>query len=169
MSGPSAPLRAWSWLFLPALLAVLATVILATPIRIFGLTPPEPVFPMVLAFAWPVIRPSLLGPAVLLATGLFLDLFWNGPLGLWGLALLAVYGGAFALRNLVAGQPHRILWVWYGVLSIVGFGIVWLYWAGLGATPDPLRVGVDLVVTIALFPLALHLIERFEDADIRFR
>ena len=42
---------------------------LATPIRIFGFALPEPVFPLVLAFAWAVIRPSVLPPFALLAAG----------------------------------------------------------------------------------------------------
>jgi rod shape-determining protein MreD len=169
MSGPSAPLNPWSWLVAPALIAIAASVVLATPVRLFGLRPPEPVFGMALAFAWPIIRPSLLGPFVLLFMGLFLDLFWHNPLGLWASALLLVYGGALALRNLMAGQDGRVLWAWYGALVGAGFGFVWLYLAALGATPGLVRVLVDAVLTIALFPVSLHLIERFEDADIRFR
>ncbi len=44
---------------------------------------PEPVFPMAPAFAWAMIRPSVLAPLVLLVMGLFLDLLWGGPIGLW--------------------------------------------------------------------------------------
>jgi rod shape-determining protein MreD len=55
----SQPLRLWGWIVLPALLAVFATVLMATPVRLFGFGLPEPVWPMALAFAWPVIRPSI--------------------------------------------------------------------------------------------------------------
>ena len=52
------------WIVYPALAAVAATVVFATPVELFGLTLPEPVFPMVLAFAWPLIRPSMTAPAI---------------------------------------------------------------------------------------------------------
>ena len=40
-----------------ALLVLAATVVLGTPLQLFGLHLPEPVIPMILAFAWPLIRP----------------------------------------------------------------------------------------------------------------
>jgi rod shape-determining protein MreD len=73
------PLEPWRWLGVPALVAVVATIVFAIPIKVFGLQLPEPVFPMVLAFAWAVIRPSVIAPFVLMLLGLFLDLFWGGP------------------------------------------------------------------------------------------
>ena len=53
------------------------TVVFAAPLRVLGLQLPEPVFGLVLAFAWPIIRPSVLAPFVLLAYGLFTDLYWG--------------------------------------------------------------------------------------------
>jgi rod shape-determining protein MreD len=50
------------WIVYPALAAVAATVVLATPVQLFGLHLPEPVAPMILAFAWPLIRPSMTAP-----------------------------------------------------------------------------------------------------------
>ena len=70
------------WIVYPSLLAILATLVLATPVTLFGLSLPEPIIPMVLAFAWPLIRPSITAPLALLALGLFLDLLFYTPLGL---------------------------------------------------------------------------------------
>lgn len=163
-------LQPWSWLVLPTLLAIVATVILGTPLRVLGLPLPEPVFPMVLAFAWAVIRPSVLGPFLLLAAGLFLDLFWGGALGLWALALILVYGVALTARSLMAGQSTRVLAFWYLAATAMAFGAAYLF-AMLDShvAPDPVAVGAQFVVTVALFPLARRLIDRFEDADVRFR
>jgi len=38
-----------------------------------------------------------------------------------------------------------------------------------GVFPDPASTAMQLLVTVALYPLANRLIERFEDADVRFR
>ncbi len=170
MSGPSAPLRPWVWLGIPALMAMAATLVAAIPLRFLGLRLPEPVIPMVLAFAWPIIRPSLLGPFALLLVGLFLDLFWNGPLGFWAFALLSVYSITFLIRNLIAGQAVRVLFACYGGLSLAVFLMAYLRLAiRSDAPPDLVPITINAICTLALFPIAHHLIERFEDADIRFR
>ena len=49
-------LQPWRWLLLPAAVSIVLTIVLAAPIRLFGFGMPEPVLPLVLAFAWPVIR-----------------------------------------------------------------------------------------------------------------
>ncbi len=102
--GSAKPMNPVGWLGLPMLLAVAATVFLATPIHIFGFALPEPVFPLALAFAWAQIRPSVLPPFALLLLGLFLDVFWGGPQGLWPLCLLASYASVLAVRRLITGQ-----------------------------------------------------------------
>lgn len=71
------------WILIPALITVAVTILLATPVELFGLNLPEPVIPMVLAFAWPMIRPSITAPLVLTLLGLILDILTYGPLGLW--------------------------------------------------------------------------------------
>ena len=38
-----------------------------------------------------------------------------------------------------------------------------------GSFPDPLSVGWQFLATILLYPFSHRLIERFEDADVRFR
>ena len=170
MSGLSQPLQPWSWLLIPALVSLFATVIIAAPARFLGLGLPEPVFPMVLAFAWAVIRPSILGPFLLLLTGLFLDLFWHTALGLWGFTLVLVYGLALLVRNLMVGQSMQVLWGWYGFFTLLAFVIAYLFVvADAHAMPNLLNAATQAIVTVLLFPFVRRLIEQFEDADIRFR
>ena len=66
------PLSPIGWLGAPMLLAMLATLVLSTPtpIRLFGFGLPQPVFGLALAFAWALIRPSVLPPFALLILGL---------------------------------------------------------------------------------------------------
>jgi len=149
---------------------MIGVVLLGAPIRLFGMGLPEPVLPMVLAFAWAAIRPSVLGPLALLTVGLFVDLYWGGPLGLWAACLLMAYFFALLSRNLMVGQSGRVLWAWYAVLCALAFGVAYfLITISGGAPPNLVSVGLQLGVTAALYPLAHQLIDRFEDADIRFR
>lgn len=158
------------WVVYPALAVIAITIVLATPAELFGLKLPEPVLPLVLAFAWPLIRPSMLAPAVLFGLGLFLDLFWGGIMGLWPLCLLAVYGVVLASRNLLAGQETQILFVWYAVCALVAFvlayGVVTL---NAGRAPSLLSLLGQVVPTLLLFPVADWMIQRFDDGDMRFR
>ena len=158
------------WIFVPALLALAATLVLATPVRLFRLPLPEPIIPMVLAFAWPLIRPSVIAPLALLACGLFLDLLWGGALGLWALMMLGVYGVVLGARSLILGQETAVLFAWYAGATIVAWFTAWLFVTlDVGAAPNLLGGLLQIAFTIALFPAANHLIQRFDDGDVRFR
>lgn len=158
------------WVFYPALAVIAITVILATPVELFGLKLPEPVLPLVLAFSWPLIRPSMVAPAVLFGLGLFLDLFWGGTLGLWPLCLLSVYGVVLASRNLLAGQETRILFVWYATCALVAFVLAYLIVTlSTGRAPSLLSLLGQVIPTLLLFPVADWMIQRFDDGDMRFR
>ena len=85
-----------------------AVIVFGVPFRLWGLRLPEPIFPLAVVFAWGVIRPSVLAPFGVLLMGLFLDVYWGGPLGLWPICLLmAVVAIAIALAG-VALSWRRI-------------------------------------------------------------
>lgn len=170
MSGNARPLEPWRWIGLPLLYALAATVLLAIPLHVQQWQLPQPVFLMVLAFAWAVIRPSVLAPFALLIGGLFLDIFWSGPLGLWALCLLIAYGCAFAGRAMMAGQNQIILFVWYALVTATAFVAAYLFvMLDSKSSPGLIPLAWQLVATIVLYPFAQRLIDRFEDADVRFR
>ena len=160
----------WRWMVLPMLACMAATLLLAAPIRVFGFALPEPVFALVPAFAWAVLRPSVLAPACLLALGLFDDLLWGGRLGVWPLGLLAAYGLVLVTRNIMSGQSRLMMWIWYCLACSAAMGVCGL---ALGLEthnlPNPLAVAGQWLPTVLLYPLADRLIGRFEDADPRFR
>lgn len=157
------------WVVYPALAAVLLTIVLATPLRIFGISLPEPVFPLVLAFAWPMIRPSFLGPVVLFALGLFLDLFWGGMLGLWPLCLMAVYGGILAVRTFMAGQSTLVNFLLYVGSLLLAFFMAYLVTAlRIGNAPSFFALLGQVLPTLLLFPAADWLMQKFDDNDVRF-
>jgi rod shape-determining protein MreD len=158
------------WIVWPALIAVVATVVLATPVKLFGLTLPEPVIPMLLAFAWPLVRPSAVAPLVLLALGLFLDVFWGGQMGLWALALLAIYAVVLAARSILLGQETVVLFVWYAGSVALAFALAYVIRAlSVGNAPSLLALIGQVVPTLLLFPFANAMIDRFDDGDVRFR
>jgi rod shape-determining protein MreD len=159
-----------NWLLKPALYCVVGSVLLALPLKILGLQPPEPVFAMAPAFAWAAIRPSILPPFALMGLGLFQDALWGGPAGLWPLCLLTVYALAFTVRRVLAGEGFWALGAWYGAVCGLGFGMgVFLVSLISGEAPSLIGVALQFAVTVALFPMSWLLIERYEDADVRFR
>lgn len=164
------PLNPWRWLGIPALACIAATIAFSIPLRVFGVQLPEPVFAMVLAFAWGVIRPSILAPFTLLLLGITLDALWGSSIGLWAACLLIAYAAVLLTRNLMSGQSPPIMWAWY--VSVTGLamlaGYLFTMMDARGA-PSPWAVFWQLAWTAALYPFAHRLIGRFEDADVRFR
>lgn len=164
------PLDPWRWLAWPALLCVAATILFAVPLKIFGLQIPQPVFPMILAFAWALVRPSVLAPFGLLLAGLFLDHYWGGPLGLWPISLLVPYAAVLAARGVMTGHSGPMRLIWYiaavALAMLTGFLL-----SALDAIAYPGLVPMlwQFFATCLLYPFAHRLIERFEDADVRFR
>ena len=166
----SRPLDPWRWIGMPTLLCLSASIVLAMPIRVFGLQLPEPVFPLAPAFAWAIIRPSVLAPFVLMAMGLFLDLLWGGPIGLWPVSILVGYAIVLFCRSMLTGQSRTVLIGWYVFMVLVCMGTGYLATMfDAQAAPSFLATLGQAVPTLLLYPFADRLIERFEDADVRFR
>ena len=166
----SRPLDPWRWIGVPTLLCLGASMIMAMPVRVFGLHLPEPVFPLVPAFAWAVIRPSVLAPAVLMGMGLFLDLLWGGPVGLWAVSILVGYAGVLTCRSMMTGQSRVVLAGWFGVMVLLCMTAGYLATMfDVGVAPSLTGTLWQFVPTTLLYPFAHRLIDRFEDADVRFR
>jgi rod shape-determining protein MreD len=169
-AGVVQPLNPLIWLGAPALACAAGSLLLTLPVEIAGVGLPQPVLAMIPAFAWAVIRPSLLAPFVLILVGLFQDLLWGDRLGLWPSALLAAYAIGVAARPLLAGQGFWTHWGWYlGALG-AGFGVaVALTFFTVGQAPDPGGLAIQVIATAAVFWPAWRLIETYEGADVRFK
>lgn len=169
-SSAARGLAPWRWLGLPMLLVMAVTFIFALPLRFWSWGLPEPVFAMPLAFAWAVIRPSMLGPVAILTVGLYLDFLWGAPTGFWGVCLLLPYGVVLAARSILAGQSQLMMWIWYALATVMALGTGYLFtMLHTQTSPDLITVGWQFLATVILYPFANLLIERFEDADVRFR
>jgi rod shape-determining protein MreD len=159
------------WVGYPAVICALLSVAFATVVRFpGGLQLPEPIFPLLLAFAWPLIRPSMIGPATLLALGLFEDLLLGTPLGLWALTFLGVYGVIMATRHLIVGQASHVLFGWWLGVVVSAYMAAYLVICMIdGGAPSLIDAAMQLGVTLALFPFANILVQRYDDGDVRFR
>lgn len=168
--GGARALDPGSWIGLPMLWAIAATILFAVPLRVFGLQLPEPAFPLALVFAWAVIRPSILAPFAVLVLGLFLDIFWGSPLGLWALSMLIAYGAVLSARSFMVGQSGAVLWGWYGAMCALTLAAGAMFTQmQIDAAPGFRPLAWQWFWTVLLYPLAHRLIDRFEDADVRFR
>lgn len=168
--GGARPLAPWRWLGVPLVQCLALTVLFSLPFRAFGLNLPEPIFPMVPAFAWAVIRPSILAPFALLLLGVLLDALWGSPLGLWPSCLLIAYASVLFTRTLMSGQSPPIMWVWYASVTALGLLVGYLFtMIDAKGRPGLAPVFWQFLWTAILYPFAHRLISRFEDADVRFK
>lgn len=169
-SSAARGLAPWRWLGVPMLQVMAASFIFALPLRFWGVGLPEPVFALPVAFAWAVIRPSMLGPLALMVLGLYLDILWGSPLGFWAVCLLLPYGVVLGARSILAGQSQVMMWVWYAAATTLALGAGYLFtMLDTQNAPNPVTVGWQFLATVVLYPFADRLIDRFEDADVRFR
>lgn len=170
MSGGARSLEPWRWLGLPMLYVLAATLVLSVPLRFWGVGLPEPLFAMPVVFAWAVIRPSVLAPFCVALMGLFMDQIWGAPTAFWSVCLLLAYGIVLGSRAMLAGQSRGVMWASYGVVTALSMGAGFLItMLDVKGMPNPLAVFWQYVATVVLYPFADWLIERFEDADVRFR
>jgi rod shape-determining protein MreD len=145
-------------------------VLLAAPIRVLGLSLPEPVFAVMLAFSWALLRPSLLAPFALLATGLMLDLFWYAPLGMWALSLLVTYAVVLVTRPLIFGQSAAVTFAWYVGAVLIAFASAYaITMIDARVRPSLWAVASQVLFTALLYPVVGRVIDRFAEADVRYR
>jgi rod shape-determining protein MreD len=169
-NGGARPLAPWRWLGVPMLWVMAGSLLFAVPLRFWGLGLPEPIFALPVTFAWAVIRPSMLAPIGVLALGIFLDFLWGSPTGFWAVCLLLPYGVMLGARSMLAGQSQVMMWMWYGLSTSVAIGAGYLFtMLDTQNAPNPMSVGWQFLATVVLYPFADRLIDRFEDADVRFR
>jgi rod shape-determining protein MreD len=159
----------WDWIILPGLLSIGLTVLLATPLEPFGFKLPEPVSPLILAFAWPLIRPSYFAPFALGLLGLFLDFFEGAPLGFWTLDLMLVYAVLVFVRTWIIGQEWIVVFGCFLLTVLVFFGLATLLVViDSGAVPRIWGVVEQAFATTLLFPYVLYLMEKYVHSDVRF-
>ncbi|ESQ75600.1 membrane protein [Asticcacaulis sp. AC402] len=160
----------WDWILAPALISLAATIVLATAFQPLGLYLPEPVTPLLLAFAWPLIRPSYIAPFVLGGLGIFLDFFWGAPLGFWTLNLMLVYAVLVFARTYIIGQDWLVVFGVFLLTELVFFGLCTVVMSiDTGSVPRLFGVFEQAFATTLFFPAVWYLMEKYLHADVRFQ
>jgi len=75
-----------------------------------------------------------------------------------------------AMRNMMTGQSRPMMWAWYAGMTLAALTTGYLI-TMLDVKAAPSLVGVvwQFLATAILYPFAHRLIDRFDDADARFR
>jgi rod shape-determining protein MreD len=161
--GPTPAVRAGkiALLVLPFLAGFVCMLLSFVPFsRIFGVEI-APAFGLIAVYYWAVQRPDVFPPYGVFAIGLFYDLLSAGPLGLWALVYLIVYGLVISQRQLIIGRTFSLFWAGFLVSSTIagflGWALASLYF-GQFLSPGP--VLVQMAATVALFPLFAKLFEQ---------
>lgn len=158
------------WLVMPFILAIALTWLLGTSVQPFGNYLPEPVFPFAVAFAWGLIRPSMIAPIFVALMGFFLDFFWNASMGLWALSLTIVYFLSVLSRTFVANQDWTIMFGAYiGLYFIMSLVMVILTYMDTGMVTRLIGIFEQAFATCLCFPFVLRFVERYVHVDVKFQ
>jgi rod shape-determining protein MreD len=117
-----------------------------------------PSFALMAVYYWGLYRPDLMPPFAVFLVGLFQDLLSGGPLGLWSLVFLAVYGVVVSQRLFFIGKAFLAIWFGFGVMALVAGVISWmvscLYF---GMILSPLSVTVQALLSFILYPVTARI------------
>ncbi|MNJ23471.1 hypothetical protein D3C77_178570 [compost metagenome] len=81
-----------------------------------------------------------------------------------------VYGVILLAAKFLSGQATIVLFALYVISTGLAFAVAYaVTLMDVGNAPSVLAVAGQVIPTLLLFPLADWLIERFDDADVRFR
>lgn len=120
---------------------------------------------------WPRTDKTIQSILVIFLMGLFLDLLSAGPLGLWALIFLTVFG---VFRPHMRSKPHNFrsaFTLWIMALIIAFIASFLLGWFALGSRPEFTVLVYQALAALVLFPLiyAIRHLGRYilTDPDLR--
>jgi len=160
--GPTPAARAGklALLALPFLVGLVCVLLSFVPLSAIFDADVAPAFGLMAIYFWAVQRPDVFPVYAVFSVGLLYDLLSAGPLGLWALVYLVVYGIVVSQRLLFIGQTFTLFWLGFLVAALVaglfGWGLASLYF-GQVLLPGPILI--QMAATVALFPLFATLFE----------
>ncbi|CAM4336845.1 rod shape-determining protein MreD [Palleronia rufa] len=149
-------LRRWSFRALFAALALLVIFVRILPYHVGEDNWPAPDLLVLLTFAWVLRRPDYAPVWLIALTGLFADVVFVQPLGLW--TLLTVLGADFLRRrhHATAGQPFPIEWLTVSlVLLAMHLGQTLILGILLVPQPPVGATGLRLLISVLAYPLVV--------------
>ena len=139
---------------LPFVVALLCVVLTMVPFGFWPGVVVAPSFALMAVYYWSLYRPDLMPPIAIFLVGLYQDLLSGGPLGLWALIYLMVYGIIVSQRLFFIGKAFFAIWFGLGVVvaltSMIMWGICSLYY---GTVLSPLPIIGQAILTFAIYPV----------------
>ena len=118
-----------------------------------------PSFALMTIYCWALYRPDLMPPYTVFLIGLFQDLMSGGPLGMWSLVYLAVYGVVVSQRLFFIGKAFLAIWFGFGFMALVASTMAWLVSCFyFGMVLSPLSVLVQALLSFILYPVVARMI-----------
>lgn len=124
------------------------------------LAPPS--FALIAIYIWILVRPGLMTPASVFLLGVFQDLVWGGPVGLWGMVFLAVWAFTVSQRRFLEGRGFGLIWAGFGVVAIGSGLLAWIIASVFYGVPMPvIPILSQTVLSFAVYPLFAKMIPFF--------
>lgn len=141
------------WSLFPFLSAIFCILLTMVP---FGLSTgylAPPSFALVAIFVWTLARPGLMPPSAVFLLGVLQDLFWGGPVGLWGVVFLVVWAFTLSQRQFLAGRSFGLIWAAFGVVAVGSSFLAWIIASIFYSTPMPIIPILSLtILSFAVYP-----------------
>ena len=140
-----------------AIFALLILNIVATSYPMTG-NIKSPLFLMVIYY-WSIYRPTLLPVLVVFLAGCAIDLMGGLPLGLHAFVFIIAQWIVTDQRRFLMAQPFVVIWIGFGLISLVGTLLQWVVLGTLTGGFGPLKpILFSVALGIALFPLVHFLL-----------
>ena len=118
-----------------------------------------PAFTLIAVYCWSIWQPNLLPLFGVFLVGLVEDLLRGLPLGLTALMLLAVATFVQSQRDFVFGRSLAVLWLIFGLVTIVWMAVEWLAMSVLlGQLQAPEAAAFRYAMTFSLLPVGAALL-----------
>ncbi len=146
---------------IPGLLLLLCIFVAALPLGLPYLADVTPFLSLMAVYYWSIYRPDLLPMWAVFLAGLVQDVVSGGPLGLMALVLLLVHGVGVSQRRVFLGKSFPVEWWGFGLVTLGAGVFAWigasLYYTAL---VDVRTVGVQALLTVAIYPLVTRIFSR---------
>ncbi len=145
----------------PAALGIVLVLISTIPFHIPGFGPVAPNFILMAVFFWGVRRVKFFTNVIVFFVGLLLDILVGSPPGLNAIVLVLVRTFAVSQARVFRGKPFLVLWLGFGLISLVTGAVIWALNAIYHMTLiDPLPIVFQMAMTFTVFPLLAWLFAR---------
>ncbi len=146
---------------IPGLALMLCIFVTALPTGVPYFADVTPFLSLMAVYYWSIYRPDLMPVLLVFVAGLVQDVVTGNPLGLMALVLVLVHGIGVSQRGVFLGKSFPVEWWGFGLVAL-GAGIVaWilasLYYVNI---MDPTAVGVQALLTVAVYPLVTRVFSR---------